>query len=371
MGNPNGVVGDDGSMWSELPEHLVERLAAFLPVECLHRFRSVCRHWSELFGSKYFINLRIEVRSGEPAWLVLCTPNTDIPCHVYSFRENAWHTLSLSFLPDCKYGVNCKGSAGGLLLVGIPGPSCFATTLCICNPLTKSWRSLPRMTSIAITIANGIVENGNHNYAVVAVGKSRGNLSVVEVYESLTESWRIAGNLPDGLVIKNNEIVICDGFFFCLTVKPSGIMAYNIQQGAWKMLGMPLEDASSMFIRLLRCGSWVIMVGGIKSEHVLRDVMMWKLEGIPKEWRWKKIQGMAEGGLIEDFRKTLCSNWFECVGVGEYVCFRGHGSLEVVAYNVVKRTWEWIPKWADCKYENTKYLLLTSLAYQPRTLQVS
>lgn len=381
----------DSSVWSELPDDLVENLLSWLPeLQSLTRFRRVCKSWNALFSSAYFINLWNEAHYAnnrcQPWLLLLSSPKAAIPALVYSFATNTWREMGFSFLPEhSKYGhVNFKGSAGGLLLMDmVPSssiPAFNVSMLCICNPLTESRISLPPMISITRVMASCITDSGSGNYSVMVVGKNRRNLFVLEVYESSVKAWKIVitASMPDVLSIRNEEIVFCDGFALCITLKASGILIYSMHSRSWTMVAMPPLCTNGHHVnyncnlrstRLLSCESKIFMVGGLEkhADSTLNEIIIWQFEimdSMRSEWKWKEIGRMPQA-VLEDFVRTSCSNWFECVAVGKYMCFRAHASLKVVAYNIRDCTWNWLPKFYDQHDPDHTHMLLRSMAYQP------
>lgn len=386
----------NSSVWSELPDVLVENLLSWLPdVQSLTRFRRVCNSWSRLFSSAYFINLWNKAHHDNnrcQPWLLLSSPNEVVPALVYSFTTNTWGAMRFSFLPEySKYGhLNFKGSAGGLLLMDMVPSSSMpifdVCKLCICNPLTESWISLPPMISITRVMASCITDPGNGNYIVMVLGKDRRNLSVVEEYESSTRAWKIMTtvSLPDGLSIRNEEMVFCNGFVLCITLKAPGIgiLLYSMHSRSWTMVAMPPLCTNDHHVnyncnlrstRLLSCESKIFMVGGLEkhSQGTVIAIIIWQFEimdSVRSEWKWKEI-GRMPHAVFEDFVRTSCSNWFECVAVGKYMCFRAHGSLKVVVYNIRDCTWNWLPKYDDQHDPDHKHMLLRSMAYHPWNYQ--
>lgn len=366
------------SLWSELPEHLVERIMEFLPLECLFRFRAVCNGWKEVLSGNRLSGLGKAAAKKQP-WLVLCMPmNTQMGCLVYSFFTRSWRTLSLSFLPEV-WTVNSRGSAAGLLLVDIPNAESNTINAndqspwrCVCNPLTQSFFRLPAMLSIRVVVARAIVPVEKKNsYKVVVVGKCGiRNAMVVEVYNSETRSWRIAGNLPpSSLETRNEHVVISNvGSVFCMAASGDGIIAYNTDDGSWATLPMPtMAVTNNVWPRLIACGALLFIVKFIKRDHVLREVIMWEFPLKARSdlnCRWKEIGRMPES-VCADFQRMSCSGWIECLGVGDYMCFRAHTRVDVVVYSHTRRSWEWLPK-CPCTHPDCHNSRLRGLALEPR-----
>lgn len=360
----------DGSIWSQLPHHLLEYLLARLPLDCIFRFRCVCKYWNDVLSSKQFGRLWAELGGGQPS-LILCMPNPRMPFLVYSFFSATWQTLSLSFMPDiCR--VNYRGSAAGLLLLDIPiYPNTYRTSfprVCVCNPLSQTCFALPEILIVSSVMGKAIVVgDGPGTYEVLVVGKTRDDAVIAQVYKSSTKSWeKMRGSLPQGLVIRNGEIFVRNGFLFCLTVR-DGIMGYHIREGMSFTVDLPYYSPN-IWPRLVACESSILLVGGIEENHLLKEVITWELvrkDGTDHHgFSWKEIGRMPEC-VCRQFRRDSCSTWFECVGVGNNLCFRAYGSLQVVVYSVIHGRWDWLPN-CPAPHQQRKHLHLKSLAFEAR-----
>ncbi|GLJ50537.1 hypothetical protein SUGI_1076760 [Cryptomeria japonica] len=346
-------------MWSDLPEHLMERILECLPVDCFFRFRAVCKTWNTLFSSHHFNSI---ARNSQP-FLILCPAKTQLHPLIYSFFTHTWRTSSLSFIPH-DYPINFRGSASGLLLADINANVCFgfnSPTLCVCNPLTQMYSTLPKMVSVSRIMAKAILPAGNKmdEYTVMVVGMSSAGTVVVEAYNSTTKAWKVAGSIPD-VVIRNENVFFFRGSLFGVTAS-GGIMAYNIEQGITRVMAMPTADTNNLWGRLACCKSGVFVVGAIEDNHCLKGVIMWELvsqKTAKEDYKWEEI-GKMPSFVCEEFRKSSNSNWFECVGVGDKICFRANESMEILVYDVRKRSWNWLPKFpADMRYVSMRCLPL-------------
>lgn len=248
----------------ELPEHLIDEILSWLPLQSLCRFRSVCQQWDALISSTKFITTKwAEKPPNIKPWLVVQwqvlqerrerrlggfaseskTPSSLAHC----FFTHAWKktsSISLSFLLQrelkSKYPIHCYGSGAGLFLVGT------AFTFVVSNPLTRTSLQLPPLSSIRHIFSIGIVagdgDNG-HTYKVVAVGKPNSRSAhIVEIYNSSEKSWRIAGHLPEDVqalgtgIGKGMDMVFCRGSFYYLT---------DIN-GEWNLMGFSIRDGISI-----------------------------------------------------------------------------------------------------------------------------
>lgn len=359
----------DGSIWPEvLPQHLLESLLVRLPLDCIFRLRCVCKYWNDVLSSKHFGRLWAESGGGQPC-LILCMPNSRMRFLVYSFFSRTWQTLSLSFIPDvCR--LNFRGSAAGLLLLDIPiCPTTFGASfsqVCVCNPLSRTCFVLPKMLSITSVMGKAIVAGDDPgSYKVLVVGKTSDDTVRAEMYNSSTKSWKmIGGTLPaEGLIIRHSEMFVCNGFLFFLTVR-HGMMGYHIREGKSFRIDLP-DYGPNIWPRLVACESSILIVGGIEEEnHLLKEVIIWELFHEDHGFSWKEI-GRMPGSVCRRFGSDSCSTWFECVGVGDKICFRSYGNLQVVVYSVTHGKWDWLPD-LPAAHQDRKHLHLRSLAFEAR-----
>ncbi|GLJ50527.1 hypothetical protein SUGI_1076610 [Cryptomeria japonica] len=346
-------------MWSDLPEHLMERILECLPVDCFFRFRAVCKTWNSLFSSQHFNSI---ARNSQP-FLILCPAKTQLPSLIYSFVTHTWRTISLSFIPHDR-PINFRGSASGLLLADINTNFLFgynSSMLCVCNPLTQMYSTLPEMISVSKIMAKAIFPAGNKTdeYSVMVVGMSSTGTVLVEAYNSTTKAWKVAGSIPD-VVLRSENVFFFKGYLLGMTAS-GGIMAYNIEQGITSVMAMPTADANNLRARIVCCKSGVFVVGAIEENHCLKGVIVWEFvfeKTEEEDYKWEEIWKMPSS-VCEEFRRSSNSNWFECVGVGDKICLRANESMEILVYDVSKRSWNWLPNFpADFRYVSMRCLQL-------------
>ncbi|XP_059068677.1 F-box/kelch-repeat protein At5g15710-like [Cryptomeria japonica] len=261
------------TMWSDLPEHLMERILECLPVDCFFRFRAVCKTWNTLFSSQHFNSI---ARNSHP-FLILCPSDTQLPSLIYSFITNTWLTISLSFIPH-DYPINFRGSASGLLLADINANFLFgynSPTLCVCNPLTQTYSMLPEMVSVSRITAKTILPAGNkmEEYTVMVVGMSSTGTVLIEAYNSTSKAWKVAGTFPD-VVLRSENMLFFKGYLLGM-IASGGIMAYNIEQGIISIMAMPTAEANNSRARLVCCKRGVFVVRAIEENHCLKGVIVW------------------------------------------------------------------------------------------------
>jgi len=353
--------------WYELPEDTREEILALLPLECLCRSRSVCKDWNALFSSTKFITSRwAEAPPNKKPWLFLCKVNSQMgDCSMvssaYCFFTRTWKTgISLSFISEgdekVKYRAYYSGSSQGLFLVDIPDGR-----YTVCNPLTQTFLKLPPMSSIKLLLTKGIVawKVGNQEtYKVVAVGLSRrSDAMIVEIYDSSEKSWAIAGHLPENLEKfgLSRGIVFCDGFFYCITLNRAagmGVLGFSIrEEGTSIFTPLPeLANGYTMWAKLLTCESRILLAGGVgqkrgSSLYTLKkiiELILWEFQKDSNSSCWKEIARMPPS-LREVFQRNSYFDSFECVGVGDCMCFTSGRCMDVAVYNLSEETWSWLP----------------------------
>ena len=66
--------------------------------------------------------------------------------------------------------------------------------------------------------------------------------------------------------------------------------------------------------------------------------------------------------VSEDMKAISLSNWFDCVGVGKFICFRALSTQKVLTYDVCDGTWRWLP---DLPY-SFDTILIRGFQFEPR-----
>jgi hypothetical protein len=375
-----------------LPEHVIEEILVWLPVESLCRFRSVSRNCNALLSSTKFIRSKwAEKPPNRNTWLLVQdVGKSPLDCLAYSFSTRTWRNtscISFPFFAEEKVKfVTFYGSGAGLFLHTIyPSPCPFVVS----NPLTRTSLKLTAISSITIFSVGGIVEGEGDNrgtYKVVVVGEDSHEAGIVEIYDSTYKSWRIAGHLPHDVHIDKHDMVFCAGSFYCFADihDQSGIMGFSIEDGTSIFAPLPeIADSDCMSPYLLTCGSWVLVAGYIfgQTEELLQ-VIVWGLEkekvnsssstSSSSSW-WKEITRMPPS-LSEDFKRISihCNKW--CIGVGDCTCFivSGHRNrkfrkvAEVVVYSVTENAWSWLPSRPLDTTSSTSEGYELVMAFEPR-----
>ena len=323
--------------WSELPYYLKEDVLACLPVEYLARFSAVCNEWNALFSSTKFITNRwAKAIPNRKPLLIRLSADYKYPSETYCFYTQTWKSfISFNFLQE-EESLNYHGSVAGLFLLSVC-PYSNAPTYHVCNPLTRTSLQLPPMLSFQTVSSMGIYNCGQNKkiYKVVAVGPQN-----IEIYDSSTSSWRVAGQVPANLRLLDDKLIISNGICYSLARfrldNENVIMSFNIADGTSNFASLPLEMQNLAFMldpQLLTCGSKVLVVGGI-SEEDQQHLVIWEFQS--NSFSWAEIARMPPWM----FDTISISISIRCVGVEDNVCIIGEG---IAVYNLNQNSWGWLP----------------------------
>lgn len=256
----------DPELWSFFPEDLVDRVLAWLPLSSIFRVRAVCRAWNGITHSKPFVDLCAQTPSSKDAWILIFADRGYRVVSAYIPTENKWHNIPLSFLP---FDISDVTVAGGLLVFRLHEAN-GGSSVCVCNPVTSSWRKLPPMLGVWRDGLLGlVVDKQTCSYKVVVrsnltpvYSHGRGAVLRTEVYDSTTNLWIRTNGLEDGITTGH---AYCNGVLYFMTWETRsgvyGVYAYNIEHGSWSKVHIPIPDFMTC-PHVVECQGRLLMVGG-------------------------------------------------------------------------------------------------------------
>lgn len=349
-------------IWSGLPEDLIDRTLACLPVPSFFRFRSVCKRWNTLLKTNSFLELWSTVVS-QQLWLfsIYAKHPTEMVAMAYNPSLGIWHTVPVPQYPSKMYTL---ASAGGLLC-SASYPNRLAV-VCVCNPLTTQWKDLPSMLYIKrVHLLGMVVDKATRHYKIVVVGtQSRQDLvSNTEVYDSATGVWEITGRALGSFT--SHRLVYCNGLFYNLSATRGWpvtliLHAYDIEQQSWRE-----EIRSAMLLNfqappsLVECQGCLLIVGRISEDsHFAKPkaIRLWELREKETGGEWIEVVTMPPA-LLEEF----CKEWtrpthFRCRGLGNVIYFL---SSRALMYDLSQKVWQWLPSGPGYHYDHV-------LPFEPR-----
>jgi hypothetical protein len=338
----------DEALWSLLPEHLLDRILACLPLPNLLCMRPVCKRWSSLLTTQTFLEICTKVPQ-KPSLLAVFEKGEHgvltKGCYTFCPKSEKWFPMTMNSLPF-KEGDQMVTSQG--LLCYVPqkdGEN--EDLLVVCNPLTKAWRLIPLSTSIQMLFLLAVaVDQTTHAYKVIVTGVTEkldgqqldAYCLITQVYDSITETWQISGELPPGRLFPLHS-VWCDGFLYGWCGKADQIWIYDINHGSWKGVRLQLpEHVMNSDVHLVECQGKVLLVtetAGYSGSWP----QIWDLE--LSTMACTQI-AQAPKHLSHSFFENVCE--FQCVGYNDAVCFIAHEIPDVLMYQPTKKKWRWMPR---------------------------
>eukprot|EP00249_Psilotum_nudum_P004883 c18372_g1_i1 orf=278-1447(-) len=351
----------DEHLWSRLPEKLVERVLACLPLPSFFRMRLVCKRWYHLLFSDSFLEVCTQVSRPRP-WFLLFKAGVWTEAFAFDPIAKAWHRINLSFLP---LRFNVVASAGGLLCCISEVAGC--KTVLICNPLTRACVQLPFTLKERFLPTVGLVMDKEAKAYKVMVGGDDlispfavKNLTT-EVYDSTCQFWRLTGPLPRLCNLESGKTTFANGCFYCMNYSPFSVLAYDLEQGGWSKIQAPMRR----FLRtpnLVECRGRLVLVAAVEKNklNVPRSIRIWGLQ--QSKNGWVELERMPQG-LYEEFMRVSREKSFSCIGHGNHILITLSESPELLLYDFYEKVWRWSPR---CPFVDTDKQGLQGLPFDPR-----
>ncbi|KAJ7541280.1 hypothetical protein O6H91_10G052200 [Diphasiastrum complanatum] len=354
---------------SYLPDDMLEKIFAMLPLLSLFRSTVVCKRWRRIISSESFIMVACALSRPHKPWYLMYRDSEHSFGVSYDPSSKKWHQFALpSFDPLASFAASANGLA------------CFmdktnCDVIYVCNPMTKMWRKLPKPSSPWISDYSAVdmaVDRENHMYKVVVARStpvpgdySQWDLSV-EVYDSVSDCWNTSNTMLLQGRRAGEESKICKGILYCVSHSTStvavgheesrhGLIAYDLSLGKFHdIISMPCSLSCA---RLVSCRGKLIMVGGIGAYDFIKGVGIWVLD---KEW--KQI-GRMPTKLFHGFVGGL-DDVFSCGGHGELIYIHSYGSPQLLVYDLASGSWNWARTCPVLKRDPLH--LFTGFCFEPR-----
>ncbi|KAJ7231836.1 hypothetical protein O6H91_Y456600 [Diphasiastrum complanatum] len=353
---------------NSLPDDMLEKIFAVLPLLSLLRGTAVCKRWRRILTSESFMAACALSPPHKP-WYLMYRDSEHSLGVAYDPSSKKWHQFALpSFDPFASFAASANGLA------------CFmdktnCDVMYVCNPMTKMWRKLPNPLSPWISdysAVDMVVERENDLYKVVVARStpvpgdySQWDLSI-EVYDSVSNCWSTSNTRLLQGWRAGEESKICKGVLYCVSHSTStvavghedprhGLIAYDLSLG--KFHDIMLMPCSLSCARLVSCKDNLIMVGGIGTYDFIKGVGIWELDG-----EWKQI-GRMPTKLFHGFAGGL-DDVFSCGGHGELIYIHSYGSPQLMVYDLTSGSWNWARTCPVLKRDPLH--LFTGFCFEPR-----
>lgn len=356
-----------------LPDDLLERILAYLPVASIFRAACVCKRWHEIVKSKRFLWSSANIFSQKP-WYFMFTSSDEPVGYAYDPVLRKWYGIDLPCIQKSNWFVT---SSCGLV--------CFMdndsrSELYICNPITRCCKGLeeppgPKFSDYSALAVS--VNSTSHSYNVSIVKSKQvpenffeWDLSI-HLYDSEATTW--ATTLTEVLTgwRAGDESVICDGVLYFLIYSAGGggpdnrhgLVKYNLGSRSphgFLMRSFIAVPCSLTCGRLMNLREKLIMVGGIGKHDrpgIIKGIGIWVLKG--REWEevgrmpHKYFQGFGE---LDDV--------FASSGTDELIYIQSYGAPALLIFDYSLRQWKWSQKCPVTK--RFPLQLFTGFCFEPR-----
>ncbi|MCD9641532.1 hypothetical protein HAX54_027745 [Datura stramonium] len=357
-----------------LPDDLLERILACLPVACIFRAGCVCKRWHEIVKSERFLWNSSQLLSHKP-WYFMFTSSEEPIGYAYDSAFLKWYHIEL----PCIWTSSC-------FIASSYGLFCFmdnesrTSELCVCNPVTKCCKSLEEPPGFKFSDYNALAMMVNRKtrcYSVTIVKSkhipenfSQWDISI-HIYNSKTMMWMTLGADVLAGWRGGDESVICDGILYFLIYSTRiggsenrhGLITYNLSNRSSSGLLMRSFIPVPFYLtcgRLMNLKEKLVMVGGIGKRDrpdIIKGISIWTLNG--KEWQQiarmphKYFQGFGE------FDDVFASS-----GRNDFIYIQSYGSPALLVFDVVQKKWRWCRKCPVTK--RFPLQLFTGFCFEPR-----
>lgn len=332
-----------------LPDDLLERILAYLPVASLFRVGCVCKRWNEIVKSK-----RLKILPQKP-WYFMFTSSDEPTGYTYDPVLRKWYGFELPRIETPNWFI---ASSYGLI--------CFMDNdsrshLFICNTITRVWKKLEEPPGFKYSDYSALAISVNrisHSYTVTIVKSKQvpGNFIQwdlsIHVYDSETMTW--VTSVTEVLTgwRGGDESVICDGVLYFLIYSTGGGMGWPDRHGLI-MYDLSSRSSHGMLMKTLipvpcslTCGRLMnlkeklVMVGGLGKQDrpdIIKGIGIWVLHG--KEWRevsrmpHKYFQGFGE------FDDVFASS-----GTDDLIYIQSYGAPALLVFDMNQKLWKWSQK---------------------------
>ncbi|RWR82465.1 F-box/kelch-repeat-like protein [Cinnamomum micranthum f. kanehirae] len=341
------------AVWGRLPEDLLERILALLPLKTLLNLRPTCKHFNSLLFSPSFLSLtKTPLLS---SFLLLSHPQSQPRFPLYDAFLDSWRTLALTLPLSC--AAHLISTSNGLLCFSLPN------SFLICNFLTKSMKTIqfpsyPFSSTTVISSSSSHVGSPSssgpgspcstapHGYKIFTLNSAS---SSAFVYDSGTDSWTQFNGF--GPILNENshrDGVFFNGSLYFTTREPFSVVEFELEKGRWEGLAalMPIELTFARLVSGSGAGIQerkLFMVGGVGQNGISRNLKVWELGEDGRNW-------VEIGALPELMCRKLvavCYHNYEhvyCLWHNGLICVCCYNWPEILVYKVSRRTWHWLPR---------------------------
>ncbi|MCO5588671.1 hypothetical protein L7F22_042630 [Adiantum nelumboides] len=291
-----------------LPDDVQERILNLLPTVDLLRGQAVCKQW---------LSLTSQLLASRPPWILLRSK--------FSAKQVEY---SLAY---------------DLAAFGLGSKSSFS----IGDPWTGTWKDIE--VGFPFTRLRGFYYS-EEGWSFIVVASHGVRLSEVTTVLRRAENdvtRRTSTYIPQHFMVER------DGKLYSWT-GPHGLMVYDVGKGVCAHVGGTrsplLEDRKKT---LLKCGQRLVRVYTYYEHDVVGCKMRCKVEKLCDENPLQEPIKVEEMGVMPAhlYDELVDGEWrigleFFAGGIN-HVCFRSQKSFKILTFDLLHRTWNWLP---DCPF---------------------
>ncbi|PSS11675.1 F-box/kelch-repeat protein, partial [Actinidia chinensis var. chinensis] len=344
-----------------LPDDLLERILAYLPVASIFKAGSVCKRWYEIVCSRRFLWSFSRVVSQKP-WYFMFTSSDEPIGYAYDPVLRKWYSIDLRHIEKSSWFIT---SSCGLV--------CFMdndrrSELYVCNPITHCCKRLEEPPGLKFSDYSALaisVNRTSHNYKVSVVKSKQvpgdflqWDLSI-HVYDSETMMWM--SPLTEVLTgwRGGDESVTCDGVLYFLIYSTGGgnrhgLITYNLSS---RSSHKHLLTKNSISVpcpltcgRLMNLKKKLVMVGGIGRQDrpdIIKGIGIWVLNGT----EWQEIARMPHK-FFQGFGEF--DDVFASSGTDDLIYIQNYGAPALLIFDMHQNQWKWSQKCPVAKREDQR-----------------
>lgn len=356
-----------------LPDDLLERIIAYLPIASIFRAGCVCKRWHEIISSRRFLWNFSDIVSHKP-WYFMFTSSDEPIGYSYDPIHRKWYGIDLPCIraPDWSIASSCG-------LVGFMD-NVSRSELYVCNPVTKLCKKLEEPPGLKFSDYSALaisVDRISHGYTITIVKSKQvpGNFFQwdisIHIYDSETVMWTTSLTEVFTGWRGGDESVICDGVLYFLIYitgngapeNRHGLIEYNLSTRSSHSLlvrsFIPVP-CSLTCGRLMNLKGKLVMVGGIGKQDradIIKGIGIWVLNG--REWQeiarmpHKYFQGFGE------FDDVFASS-----GTDDLIYIQSYGAPSLLMFDMKQRQWKWSQKCPVTK--RFPLQLFSGFCFEPR-----
>ncbi|KAL1814017.1 hypothetical protein ACET3Z_024082 [Daucus carota] len=267
----------DPTLWSKLPEELLEHILSCLPLKTFLYLQSTCKHFKSLSVSPSFISKHFSSSSSSSttSFLLLSHPQFTHQYFLYNSNLNSWRAQVLSLSSLLPASATLIASSKGMICFCNFGGNCFV----VCNLLARDLRVV-KFPKHPFEFECFSMVLGCDGYRLFVI--SQDSRCCVYVYDSIKQDWENYGSQFD--VNYRTQGVCFNSRLYFTTRVPFGVTGFDFETGNWGNL-RAVSPRELIFGRLVGNGDdKLCLFGGIGNNGIARSLKIWELSEGGASW---------------------------------------------------------------------------------------